>query len=254
MRRAAQASAEAHVEVMKAARPGMSEFDVQNLIEFEFKRRGCARPAYGSIVAGGPHATFLHYVNNDAPLLDGELLLIDAGGEFEMYAADITRVFPVGKRFTAAQAKVYDVVLRAQKVGIELARPGVPLIDIHNACVLSLTEGMVELGLLRGKPRDLIQSGAYRKYYMHRTSHWLGLDVHDTGDYCEGTASRRLAEGCVITIEPGLYVASDEESAPEEFRGIGIRIEDDVLITASGHEVLTAAVPKERGEIEALRA
>ncbi len=254
MRRAAQISAETHTEVMKVVRPGMTEFDVETMLEYGFKRRGCKRSAYDSIVAGGKNATCLHYRFNNEELRDGDLLLIDAAGEIGLYAADITRTYPVGKKFTPVQARVYDIVLRAQKAGIELAKPGSTIEDVHRQCVDVLVDGLIELGLLKGKRTDLVQSGAYRRFYMHNTSHWLGLDVHDSGAYREASGSRKLLAGSVITVEPGLYMQHEDQTIPAEYRGIGIRIEDDVLITESGNEVMSRAAPKEREEVEALRA
>jgi Xaa-Pro aminopeptidase len=254
MRRAAQISAETHLEVMKAVRPGMNEAEVEGLLEFGFRKRGSKRHAYESIVAVGKNATCLHYRDNNEELRDGELLLIDAAGEYGMYASDITRTYPVGRKFSEPQARLYDIVLRAQKEGIALARPGVTIEEVHFKCVDVLVDGLIELGLLQGKRSELVQAAAHRRFYPHNTSHWLGLDVHDSGAYREQGGSRVLKPGMVITIEPGLYVQPNDTVAAAEYRGIGIRIEDDVLITDHGNEVMTAAVPKERKDVEAARA
>jgi Xaa-Pro aminopeptidase len=251
LRRAAAITAEAHIAAMAAAGPGMTEYELEALIEFTFRRRGGDGPGYGTIVGSGENATILHYVDNTRALADGELVLVDAGCELALYTADVTRTFPVSGRFTPPQRRCYEVVLGAQEEAIRRARPGATLEDLHALCVERLTAGMVGLGLLDGPAAARIEDESYKRYYMHRTSHWLGLDVHDAGAYStpEGSA-RPLEPGMVITIEPGLYVASDAESAPEELRGIGIRIEDDVLITAGGCEVLTSAVPKRIDEVE----
>jgi Xaa-Pro aminopeptidase len=231
----------------------MNEFEVQALVEYHFRRHG-AEPGYGSIIAGGPNATTLHYVDNSAPLRNGELLLIDAGAELECYTADITRTFPLGRRFNPAQRDVYEVVLTAQTRAIARCRAGQRISDVHDTAVRALAEGMLELGLLSGSLDEVLAKEDYRRFYMHRTSHWLGLDVHDVGAYFEdGTDEpRRFRPGMVLTVEPGLYVASDLDVAGD-LRGIGVRIEDDVLITAGDPEILTAGVPRTVTEIEALR-
>lgn len=246
--RAAEITAEAHREAMRAARPGMHEYEVEALIEYMFRRRG-ATPAYTSIVGSGENATVLHYSANNAAIREGDLLLIDAGAEFQGYAADITRTFPVSGRFNRPQREIYEVVLEAQKACIAMVRPGVSIDELHNRSVELLTEGLVHLGLLQGDLNELIEKEAYKKFYMHRLGHYLGMDVHDVGLYYVDGESRKLEPGMVITVEPGLYVARNQE-AKEEYRGIGVRIEDDVLVTAEGHRVLTAGVPKEVEEIE----
>ena len=251
LRRAATITAEAHIAAMQLASPGVYEHEVEAVVDYTFRRRGGAGPGYPSIVGGGDNATILHYVENKDELRDGELLLIDAGCEYDFYTADVTRTFPVGGTFGSAQKRVYEVVLRAQVAGIAASKPGATIDGIHNQCVRVLTEGMIELGLLSGTADERITDESYKKFYMHRTSHWLGMDVHDVGAYLRDGEPRPLAEGMVITVEPGLYIAADEEEAPEEFRGIGVRIEDDILITADGCENLTAAIPKTIAEVEA---
>ncbi|MEM9490835.1 MAG: Xaa-Pro aminopeptidase [Myxococcota bacterium] len=252
MRRACEISAEAHIEAMKAARDGGFEYELEALIDYTFRRRGGTGRGYNTIVGAGENATILHYTENDCPLRDGQLVLIDAGCEYRSYTADITRTFPVSGRFSPAQRRVYEVVLRAQKSAIAMARPGVTLDEIHDHCVAELTAGMIELGLLDGAVEERIEDKAYRQFYMHRTSHWLGMDVHDVGAYTERGTPRPLAPGMIITIEPGLYIAADSEDVADEYKGIGVRIEDDILITEGGCDNLTAAAPKECDEIEAL--
>ena len=203
-------------------------------------------------MGGGKNATILHYIANDQPLVDGELVLIDAGCELEGYASDVTRTFPIGGEFTGPGRAIYDVVLAAQNAALDACRPGSNLPDIHDASVRAIVEGLVDLSLLSGDVEELIAREAHRTYYMHGTSHWLGLDVHDVGSYREGDEPRVLEPGLVYTIEPGIYVAPWQEDADERFRGIGIRIEDDVLITESGHENLTAALPRAAEDIEEL--
>jgi Xaa-Pro aminopeptidase len=224
------------------------------MLESDFRRRGASGPAYGTIVGSGANATILHYVDNRDVLQDGQLVLVDAGCELDSYAADITRTWPVGAAFTPEQAAVYRVVLEAQRQAIATVRPGARFIDAHERSLDVLCAGLVDLGLVAGPPERALESGDYKKYYMHRTGHWLGLDVHDVGLYEALGQSRLLEPGMVLTVEPGIYVAPDEATAPEVFRGIGVRIEDDVLVTATGSEVLTRAVPKELHEIEALRS
>ena len=256
MQRAADIAAEGHREAMKAARPGMMEYEIEALIEYVFRRSGAAAPAYTSIVGGGVNATILHYVNNDARLRDGDLLLIDAGAEYQGYASDITRTFPINGRFTQAQREVYELVLKAQESCVEMARPGVTMDELKKHSIEILTEGMVRLGLLEGEPEKLIAEEKYKQFYMHGLGHYLGLDVHDVGPYYarDTKQGRPLSPGVVITVEPGIYIAADTENIPEQYRGIGIRIEDDVLITEEGNRVLTSAAPKQIEEIEQLMA
>lgn len=254
MRRAAEVSVKGHRLAMQVTRPGRLESEIEADLLHAFARQGLRNVAYPSIVAGGVNACILHYTQNDQPLRAGDLLLIDAGAECEGYAADITRTFPVSGRFSEAQRALYDVVLEAQLAAIQSVRPGVSWTVPHDTAVECLTLGLIELGLLKGKRQALIRAGAYRRFYMHRTGHFLGLDVHDVGDYREGKDWCRLEAGMVLTVEPGLYVAPDLEDVDPAFRGIGIRIEDDVLVTATGHEVLTDALPKHVDAIEALMA
>ncbi|HEX8142089.1 MAG TPA: Xaa-Pro aminopeptidase [Pyrinomonadaceae bacterium] len=254
MQRAADIAAEAHREAMKAARPGMKEYEIEALIEFIFRRNGAAAPAYTSIVGSGANATVLHYVNNDAELNDGDLLLVDAGAEYQGYASDITRTFPVNGRFTTAQRDIYDLVLATQVDCVKRARTGITMDELKSHSIEMLTEGMVRLGLLEGEPEKLIEEKQYEKFYMHGLGHFLGIDVHDVGRYYQDGQSRALEPGMVITVEPGLYVSEKAENIPEKYRGIGVRIEDDVLITEDGQRVLSSKVPKQPEEIEALMA
>ena len=216
------------------------------------RARGAAGPSYPSIIASGPNAATLHYINNDREMRTGELLLIDAGCEYGFYASDVTRTFPVGARFTPLQRDLYEIVLDAQLKGIEAIKPGVKFDDPHDAAVRVLVEGMCRVGLLKGPVEEAMQSGGWRRFYMHRTSHWLGMDVHDVGLYRVDGASRVLEPGMVLTVEPGLYIAPDDDEVADSFRGVGIRIEDDVLVTVDGHEVMTAATPKTIADVEAL--
>jgi Xaa-Pro aminopeptidase len=254
MQQAADISARAHVRAMLAAREGRHEYHLEAELLHEFMMSGARAPAYNSIVASGANACILHYINNDQPLRHGDLVLIDAGCEYQYYAADITRTFPVSGRFSREQKALYDIVLKAQLEAIRVIKPGIAWDEPHNVTVRVITEGLVELGLLKGKPADLIKSGAYRDFYMHRAGHWLGIDVHDAGDYRVNGNPRPLQAGMVTTIEPGIYVAADNKKVAKKWRGIGIRIEDDVLVTRTGHRVLTSAVPKTTAEIEALMA
>lgn len=253
MRKACRITAAAHKQAMKEVRPGMNEFEVEALIDYVFRKNGCQRVGYGSIVAGGKNATCLHYRSNNEVLKDGDLLLIDAGGEYDYYTSDITRTFPVGRAFSKAQAKLYDLVLQSQMEAIAMTKPGAKLPLIHRRVCEVLVEGMLSLGLLKGNRDELIKSGEFRRFYPHNTSHWLGIDVHDVGFYMRNGEPRELQAGMMFTIEPGFYVQPGDKEAPAEYRDIGIRIEDDVLVTANGCEIMTADVPKARAEIEALR-
>lgn len=249
MRHAAQISAQAHCRAMQCARPGVFEYELEAEFDHEFRRHNMGT-AYGSIVGGGDNACILHYVNNDQALNDGDLVLIDAGAEYQGYAADITRTFPVNGRFNAAQTAIYELVLKAQLAAIEKCTTEHCWNDPHDAAVHVLTTGLVELGLLQGDVATLIETGAYKTYYMHRTGHWLGLDVHDVGDYKVAGEWQRFAPGMVLTVEPGLYI-SPAENIDKQWWNIGVRIEDDVLITEHAPEVLTHAVPKTVAEVEA---
>lgn len=252
MRRAAEVSAQAHARAMQCCKPGMYEYQVEAEIVHEFMREGLRSVAYPSIVAGGQNACVLHYTENKDKLRKGDLLLIDAGVECDHYAADITRTFPVSGQFSEAQKQLYQLVLDAQYAAIDEVRPGLPWNKAHEASVEVLTKGLVKLGLLRGRVPKLIKEERYKQFYMHRIGHWLGMDVHDVGDYkCNGEW-RLLEPGMVLTIEPGLYIPGDCEMVDEQWRGIGIRIEDDVLVTREGHEILTAGVPKTIEDIERL--
>jgi len=251
MRRAAAISAAAHRRAMLAARPGRREHEVEAELLHEFRASGAQFPAYSPIVAGGASACILHYVQNDAPLADGTLLLIDAGCELDGYAADITRTFPVNGRFGGAQREVYEIVLAAQRAALDKVRAGASFIDPHDAAVRVLAQGMLDLKLLAGSLDEALEKETYKRFYMHRTGHWLGLDVHDAGDYKRAGAWRALEPGMTLTVEPGLYIRAADD-VPARLRDIGVRIEDDVLVTAGGCEVLTAAAPKAIAEIEAL--
>ncbi len=253
IRRACELTALAHRTAMKEVRPGMKEFEIEALIDYTFRRNGSQRVGYGSIVAGGVNAACLHYRANNDILRDHELLLVDAGGEFEYYTSDITRTFPIGREYTSGQAKLYDLVLKAQMACIEMARPGATMPGIHRKAVEVLTDGMLSLGLMKGNLEDMIQSLAYKRFYPHNTGHWLGMDVHDVGLYTQKGEPRKLQAGMFLTIEPGFYVQPGDRDVPEEYRNIGIRIEDDILITENGCENLTKDAPKVRSEIEALK-
>ena len=252
MSKAAQVSAAAHERAMRICRPGMAEYQIEAELLYEFTRAGCRAAAYPSIVAGGANACTLHYTENSDRLRDRDLLLIDAGAEHEFYASDITRTFPVNGRFSRAQRDVYSLVLAAQEAAIDTVAPGRTFDDVHMAAVRVLAEGLVDLGAVKGGLKRIIQKEKYKRFYMHRTGHWLGMDVHDVGDYRIDDQSRVLEPGMVMTVEPGLYIAPDDEKAPKRLRGIGIRIEDDVLVTKLGREVLTSAAPKSIDEIESI--
>jgi len=252
MRRAIEISGEAHQRAMREARGGMKEWEIEARIDYTFRVRGAIGPAYPSIIASGPNATILHYIHNDREMKRGELLLIDAGSEYDFYASDITRTFAINSRFSPAQRDLYQLVLDAQQSGIEASRPGATIEEVHEAALRVLVQGMCSLGLIGGPPEQALSEGSYRPYYMHRTSHWLGMDVHDVGNYRQGGKPRKLEPGMVLTVEPGIYVPADDTKAPAEMRGIGIRIEDDVLITAEGHEVMSLGIPKSVAEVEAL--
>lgn len=252
MREAARITTLAHNAAMQTAAPGVGEWEIDALLEYTFRREGGTGAGYTNIVAGGANACILHYIVNDQPLVDGDLLLIDAGGEYGFYTADVTRTFPVNGRFTEPQRRVYGWVLKAQLAAIDEARAGRPYKAMHDAAVRVLVEGMIDLGLFEGDVDAIIKDEAYKDYYMHGTGHWLGMDVHDVGLYHQDGASRPLEPGMVVTVEPGLYIPADDEDAPEELRGIGIRIEDDVVVTEGEPEILTAGIPKSIADVEAL--
>ncbi|HTL14669.1 MAG TPA: aminopeptidase P N-terminal domain-containing protein [Thermomonas sp.] len=253
MQKAADISVEAHRAAMRAARPGIHEYELQAEVERVFRRHG-AEPAYASIVGAGANACVLHYRANAAKARAGELVLIDAGAEHRGYASDITRTFPVGGRFSREQRALHDLVCRAQAAALAQARPGVPYEAGHDAAVHTLSDGLLSLGLLQGTLEAAVADGDYKRFYRHKTGHWLGLDVHDVGEYRIDGASRLLEPGMVFTIEPGLYIPADDATVPAKWRGIGIRIEDDVLVTRDGHRVLTGALERSADEVEALMA
>jgi Xaa-Pro aminopeptidase len=253
MQKAADISVEAHRAAMRAARPGIHEYELQAEVERVFRRHG-AEPAYASIVGAGANACVLHYRANAAKARAGELVLIDAGAEHRGYASDITRTFPVGGRFSREQRALHDLVCRAQAAALAQARPGVPYEAGHDAAVCTLSDGLLSLGLLQGTLEAAVADGDYKRFYRHKTGHWLGLDVHDVGEYRIDGASRLLEPGMVFTIEPGLYIPADDATVPAKWRGIGIRIEDDVLVTRDGHRVLTGALERSADEVEALMA
>ena len=251
MREAARIGAAAHVRAMRFCRPGRAEHEVMAEIVHEFRRHN-ADTSYAPIVGGGANSCILHYRENDQPLKAGEVLLVDAGCEYQCYASDITRTYPVSGRFTPEQRAVYQVVLEANRAAIAKVRPGNHWNEPHEAAVRVVTHGLVRLGLLKGRPAKLERDGAYRRFFMHRTGHWLGLDVHDVGDYKIGDEWRVLEPGMVLTIEPGIYIPAGARGVPKRFHRIGVRIEDDVLVTRTGAEVLTAGVPKDIAGIEEL--
>jgi Xaa-Pro aminopeptidase len=251
MRRAARIAAGAHRRAMQRARPGGTEYEIEAELLYEFRRNGAQFPAYSPIVAGGPNACVLHYVSNDAPLHDGDLLLIDAGCELDGYASDITRTFPVNGRFSAAQREVYEIVLAAQRAAMDEVRAGNAWNEPHDAAVKVLAQGVIDLKLVAGSLGEVLEKETYKRFYMHRTGHWLGLDVHDAGEYKRQGDWRALAPGMTLTVEPGLYIRA-EDDVPERLRNIGIRIEDDVLVTDAGCEVITAEAPKTVADVEAL--
>ncbi|UJP05329.1 MAG: aminopeptidase P N-terminal domain-containing protein [Nitrosomonas sp.] len=249
MQRAADISVQAHQRAMQTVRPGMREYEIEAELLYTFYRHGAQAPAYTSIVAGGANACVLHYVQNNAELKSGDLLLIDAGCEVNGYAADITRTFPVNGKFNAAQRDVYQLVLAAQAAAIEQVTPGKCWNDPHQAALQTLAQGFIDLGLCQGSIDGVLESGDYKRFYMHRTGHWLGMDVHDAGEYKLNGSWRPLQPGMVLTVEPGCYI-SPADDIPEHFWNIGIRIEDDTLVTPTGHELLTRAAPKTIAEIE----
>jgi len=256
LREAARISAAAHTTLMATIKPGQNEREAEALVDYEMRRRGCDRLGYPSIVAGGKNATCLHYHFNNEPLNSDDLLLVDAGGEVNYYTADITRTFPIGRKFSETQKLVYEGVLEVQKQCIAMAKPGITLPEIHKFASISLAKLAIKLGLFGAQenPEQLVESGAIKRFYPHGTGHFLGMDVHDAGRYLIDGKPRQLQQGACFTIEPGFYVQPDDLEADAKFRGIGIRIEDDILLTANGCEVLTAGVVKEVADIEALRA
>ncbi len=255
MRQAATISAQAHIRAMRTARPGQYEYQVEAELVYEFLKNGAQTAAYPSIVASSENACVMHYSANQRQMNDGDLLLIDAGCEYQYYASDITRTFPVGKRFTAAQKDVYEIVLAAQQACFDALKPGASSSAYHEAAERVLAQGMLDLKLLQGSLDEVLESGAFRRFYMHRAGHWLGMDVHDAGAYREEDVSQtpvKLAPGMVLTVEPGLYIRATDD-IPAALHNIGVRIEDDVLITQMGIEIITESTPKSIADIEALR-
>lgn len=254
MKHAAEISARAHIRAMQASRAGLYEYHLEAELDYEFRKGGSKMPAYGSIVAAGKNACILHYRENDAVLRDGDLVLIDAGCEIDCYASDITRTFPVSGRFSPEQKAIYELVLAANEEAFKHIAPGKHWNEAHEATVRVITAGLVELGLLQGNADELIAAEAYKPFYMHRAGHWLGMDVHDVGDYKVGGEWRVLEPGMAMTVEPGIYIAADNQDVAKKWRGIGVRIEDDLVVTRTGCEILTGGVPKAVAEIEALMA
>jgi Xaa-Pro aminopeptidase len=249
MRRAGAISSAAHARAMRTAAPGQREYHVEAELMHEFLRNGARAAAYGSIVASGANACVLHYRENSAELRKGELLLIDAGCELDSYASDITRTFPIASRFTAPQRDIYELVLDSQEAAIKAVKPGADFIDYHDAATRVLVQGFIDLKLCKGSVDKVLEDGSYKQFYMHRTGHWLGLDVHDAGDYMQKGKWRKLKPGMVLTVEPGCYIRP-AANVPKAFWNIGVRIEDDVLVTAKGRDVLTAACPKKVKDVE----
>ncbi len=252
MRKAAQISAQAHIRAMQFSKPGIYEYQLEGELLHSFIQQGARFPAYSSIVGGGKNGCILHYVENRDTLKEGELVLIDAGAELECYAADISRTFPVNGKFSKEQRALYDIVLAAQYAAIEQVKPGNHWNDPHEAAIKVITQGLIDIGILKGKLETNIKKEKYKDFYMHRTGHWLGMDVHDVGDYKVDDEWRVLEPGMVLTVEPGLYISSDHEKVAKKWHNIGIRIEDDVLVTKDGHDVLSKDAPKDADEIEAL--
>lgn len=254
MRKAAVISAQAHIRAMQACQPGMNEYQLEAEILYEFQRKGARYPAYTAIVGSGANSCILHYNGNNQIIRDGDLVLIDAGAEYQYYASDITRTFPANGKFSKEQRAIYQIVLNAQLAVIKIIKAGLPWEKMHEAAVKVITQGLVKLGLLRGNVHHLIATKAYLPFYMHHTGHWLGLDVHDAGRYAFNNKWRRLEPGMVLTVEPGIYISPDLKQVAKRWHNIGVRIEDDVLVTQKGCEVLTKKVPKTISEIEALMA
>lgn len=254
LRRAAAISAEGHVAAMKHCKPGMYEYELEAVVEYVFRKRGATGVGYPSIVGAGFNTTILHYNTNNDQIKDGDVVLIDAGAEYNVFSGDITRTFPANGKFTKAQQAIYEVVLNANKSVIQKVKPGESFMKLHEHCVDVVTQGLIDIGLLSGSLKDNVEKKAYEKFFMHRTGHWLGMDVHDVGRYKLDDDWRKLEPGMVFTVEPGVYIAAGAENVPEEFFNIGVRIEDDVVVTETGVEVLTTGVPKEPSEIEATMA
>ncbi|MBY0545089.1 MAG: Xaa-Pro aminopeptidase [Gammaproteobacteria bacterium] len=252
MRKAADASVAGHKRAMQVCRPGLFEYELEAELLYEFYRHGCRAPAYSSIIGGGENACILHYTTNDHRLNDGDLVLMDAGGEYDYYAADITRTIPVNGRFSEPQKQIYELVLKSQLAAIDMIRPGLPFFDIQREIQRILTEGLIGLGILEGELDVLLKEQAIKRFYMHNSGHWLGLDTHDAGAYKINQAWRPLEVGFVLTVEPGLYISANSEGVDPKWWNIGVRIEDDVLVTEAGADVLTKDLPKRVADIEAL--
>lgn len=251
MRRGAEITHEAHVGSMAMAAPGVNECEIDAYIDYTFRRNGSMGQAYTTIAAGGENACILHYIENNMELKDGDLMLIDAGAEMECYASDVTRTFPVNGTFTEEQRAIYEIVLESEEAAIAIVKPGIPHNLVHKTALGVLVRGLLKLGLLEGTEESVLKDETYRRFYMHGTSHYLGLDVHDCGAYNKGKDSRPIEPGMVFTVEPGIYIAPDDETVDPRWRGIGVRIEDDILVTADGHENLTASIPKSIEDVEA---
>lgn len=254
MQRAGEISAQAHINAMKASKPGLYEYSLEAELLYHFVREGARFPAYSTIVGAGDNACILHYIENNEKLKDGDLVLIDAGCELDCYASDITRTFPVNGKFTEAQAEIYQIVLDAQIAAIEATKPGNHWNHPHEAAVDVIVDGLIELGVLKGTREEVLETESYKQFYMHRTGHWLGLDVHDVGEYKTGGEWRVLEPGMALTVEPGIYIARGSKGVAKKYQGIGVRIEDDVVVTKSGNKVMTEGVPKSISEIETLMA
>ena len=254
MRKAARISAQAHIRAMQVCRAGMMEYQIEAELKYLFTQLGAREPAYPPIVGGGANSCILHYTENNQVLKDGDILLIDAGSEYKNYASDISRTFPVNGKFSRSQRDVYDIVLKAQLAAIAKVKPGNHWDEPHNAAIEVLTEGMIDLGIFKGRLKELIKDQSYTKYYMHRTGHWLGMDVHDVGDYKVEGEWRTFEPGMVLTVEPGMYLPAGSKGLARKWWNIGVRIEDDVLVTATGNEVLSKDVPKAVDAIEAIMA
>lgn len=254
MEQAAKISAEGHRRAMACCKPGKMEYELEAELLHAFTRNGSKAPAYTSIVAAGENACILHYIENDSEIKEGDLVLIDAGCEYDHYASDITRTFPASGKFSPEQKAIYDIVLKAQQAAIAVIGPGVPWDEPHKISVKIITQGLVKLGLLKGRPSQLIKAEAYRDFYMHKVGHWLGMDVHDVGDYKIDDRWRLMEPGMVTTIEPGIYISPDNKKVAKKWRGIGVRIEDDVLVTKKGNKILSEGIPKTVSEIESFMA
>lgn len=249
MRYSANIAAQGHIAAMEQVKPGMYEFEIEAIIENQFRRYGALAPAYNSIVGSGLNATILHYVENNRQIQDNELLLVDAGAEYEYYCSDITRTYPANGRFTKAQREIYEIVLAAQLAAIKEVKPGVAFDDIHKKALDVIIDGLLDLGLLSGEKEEIIKEKKHEKFFMHRTSHWLGVDTHDVGKYKVENESRHLEPGIILTVEPGIYIGENPD-VPIKYHNIGVRIEDDLLVTSQGAEILTANAPKQINELE----